>query len=911
MSKNIKHKMFTSTWRRSKVPQVVSPNGIITLRKWQSEAQEAKLSTNKQHFIVNAPTGGGKSKFICSVSLNRLKLNPKLKVIICVPQKSIGGGFVGEKGGDRYIVKGKEEKWLVEALNNFCTGEEEQKTKGLVDFLTDSPLKSARDRVVICTHATFAQAFGKIQGIELSDIDLWIDEAHHISISDFEVNKLGQAVNYFFENNDRNLSVNMATATLFRADKNTVVPKEYESECESFKLPYDKHFEENCRYLKSFSYDFMLDQKGYDESIKKLFKDEVKKTIVFVPHPNTRVSSGNKLEEVQKILEAISGRKNCKYTEDENGCYLLNKNGKQICVVDLVDDRDTKLRDRRDQFVRDFPEKIDVILNINKFTEGADWPHANRAIIVGQKGSLVQMIQIIGRLFRDHVSKEDKPVEVIQLFSWVDKHSFDEDSVKENINNYVKAIYASLILESIIDPPDIKVKDTRKKKDGKKKGKDTSLKDILTDELTESEYHNLIENGIDELIKFGDEKPFNEQEYLKFAQEFVEEQLVDNENLLDFSEDISKFILEICKKRNRQVMLQNYPNVSEVDFEAVEKMNPASFLCAYTNNICGINTLRDFRDAFASQYELAKDKKEKLLEMARMGEDRPSWNTHILGKVLTNYTITASGTYDPEFDKNIRKIRPDWFVPQSELAKGKKRKLLEMAKNREDKPKKRENKLGSALISYTSQSSETYDQVFDKEIRELRPDWFIKSHVKKKRKLLEMAKNGEEKPSPKFSLGRCLHSYTNVNNSCYDSNFYEKIKSIRQDWFTPQSDSSSKNKKALLEMAKNGEVRPNQKKHKLGPVLSSYTQRGRETYDEDFDNEIRELRPDWFLTKSNLAHLKKKEILIIASNGGIKPKQGHHKYGAFFSRCTNKNHISYDKDFDKEIRTLRPDWFKK
>ena len=47
--------------------------------------------------------------------------------------------------------------------------------------------------------------------------------------------------------------------------------------------------------------------------------------------------------------------------------------------------------------------------------------------------------------------------------------------------------------------------------------------------------------------------------------------------------------------------------------------------------------------------------------MAKNGEPRPGQNTNRLGRILTSYTCKSSESYDSVFDKIIRKLRPDWF----------------------------------------------------------------------------------------------------------------------------------------------------------------------------------------------------------------------------------------------------------
>jgi hypothetical protein len=54
------------------------------------------------------------------------------------------------------------------------------------------------------------------------------------------------------------------------------------------------------------------------------------------------------------------------------------------------------------------------------------------------------------------------------------------------------------------------------------------------------------------------------------------------------------------------------------------------------------------------------NKKQELIALAKSGAKRPSQKSP-LGGVLSNYTSKSSSSYDPDFDKEIRTLRPDWF----------------------------------------------------------------------------------------------------------------------------------------------------------------------------------------------------------------------------------------------------------
>jgi len=233
-----------------------------------------------------------------------------------------------------------------------------------------------------------------------------------------------------------------------------------------------------------------------------------------------------------------------------------------------------------------------------------------------------------------------------------------------------------------------------------------------------------------------------------------------------------------------------------------------------------------------------------------------------------------------------------------------------MAKNNEPRPVQKLHELGLALSSYSSPSSGSYDPIFDKQIRKLRFDWFVSmsdTANQKKQQLLEMAHNGEPRPNQKTNLGIALSNYKNPNNSCYDPEFVAEIIKLKSDWFVSSCD---KNKKQLLEMAQNGEPRPNQRTHELGRVLCFYTNQNNPCYDPEFSSEILKVKPDWFVSQSDIAEQKKKQLFEVARNGEPKPKHSTHKLGQVLCSYMNPNHGSYDPDFNKEIRKLRPDWFR-
>jgi len=129
------------------------------------------------------------------------------------------------------------------------------------------------------------------------------------------------------------------------------------------------------------------------------------------------------------------------------------------------------------------------------------------------------------------------------------------------------------------------------------------------------------------------------------------------------------------------------------------------------------------------------EQKNQLIKMAREEAPRSFWKTK-LGLALLRYTSPNSASYDSKFDEQIRKLAPHWFL---DTAKENKQKLLEMARAGESRPSCHSTRLGSSLANYISKNSSTYDPKFDKKIRQLAPTWFANTSDEKRKKLLERA----------------------------------------------------------------------------------------------------------------------------------------------------------------------------
>jgi hypothetical protein len=293
--------------------------------------------------------------------------------------------------------------------------------------------------------------------------------------------------------------------------------------------------------------------------------------------------------------------------------------------------------------------------------------------------------------------------------------------------------------------------------------------------------------------------------------------------------------------------------------------------------------------------------KKILLKMARRGEKKP--NTKIpIGSRLHSYTYHKSYCYDKEFTNNLKKIRPDWFITQYQIANNKKKQLIKMAKDGEKRPSKRTHPLGASLGTYVNKSQRgSYDPKFTKEIKKIRPDWFFpqtKLANQKKKELISLAKSGKPRPRFKTKLGQFLGERT-TKKEYKNSDFNKIIRKIRPDWFVTQAQT---NKKKIIELAKSGRKKPNQKT-KFGMHYYSYLRNN-----ENFKKTLMNIRPDWFISRSEIVQMKKKKLLEMAKNGEKRP---YDNLGSCLSNYVGKGSGTYDAIFTKKIKKLRPDWFQK
>ena len=173
------------------------------------------------------------------------------------------------------------------------------------------------------------------------------------------------------------------------------------------------------------------------------------KTILHIPNVNARESTKDKIKEVEHIIEGLGEWQG---TDPQTGFQLVKTaEGKVLKIADLVDD-DAAKRDKVSAALKDPAQKnnrdhVDIIIALGMAKEGFDWIWCEHALTVGYRSSLTEIIQIIGRATRDAPGKTRA-----RFTNLIAEPDASEGAVTEAVNDTLKAIAASLLMEQVLAP---------------------------------------------------------------------------------------------------------------------------------------------------------------------------------------------------------------------------------------------------------------------------------------------------------------------------------------------------------------------------------------------------------------------------------------------------------------------------
>lgn len=398
------------------------------MREMQGRAYDAR---DAQYLLLKAPPASGKSRALMFLGLDKLHKQGLKKVIVAVPEMSIGSSFKDTKLTDNGFFA----DWSVPASYNLCIpGGEDKKVKAFIRFMSDPNAD-----IIICTHSALRSAYQKLEPSAFNDTVVAIDEFHHTS-ADGE-NRLGELIDGIMRGS--NAHIIAMTGSYFRGDAVPILLPEDEEKFTQITYSYYEQLN-GYEYLKSLGIGYHFYTGRYLSALPEVL-DTTKKTIIHIPNVNSIESTKDKYSEVDHILDVIG---DVVERDMKTGIITVkDKAGRLLKVADLVDDN--PLRIEVQNYLRNVSkaDDVDIIIALGMAKEGFDWPWCEHVLTIGYRSSLTEIVQIIGRATRDCAGKPHA-----QFTNLIAQPDAEDDDVKVSVNNMLKAITVSLLMEQVLAP---------------------------------------------------------------------------------------------------------------------------------------------------------------------------------------------------------------------------------------------------------------------------------------------------------------------------------------------------------------------------------------------------------------------------------------------------------------------------
>ena len=404
----------------------------LGMRPMQERAWEKR---GEQYLLIKSPPASGKSRALMFIALDKLHNQGLRQAIVVVPERTIGASFADEPLSDF----GFWADWTVLPKWNLCNapGSDGGKVKALGSFL------DGNDRTLVCTHATFRFAVERFGAEAFDGRVIAVDEFHHVSAN--PDNRLGQHLGQLIGRNRTHIVA--MTGSYFRGDAEPVLMPNDEARFETVTYTYYEQLN-GYEHLKQLDIGYFFYAGSYVDDILRVL-DQNEKTIVHIPNVNARESTKDKIREVEHIIEELGEWQG---TDPATGFQLVGTSGGRVLrIADLVDDDPAK-RERVAAALRDPDRKndrdhVDIIVALGMAKEGFDWIWCEHALTVGYRSSLTEIVQIIGRATRDAPGKSRA-----RFTNLIAEPDASEEAVTEAVNDTLKAIAASLLMEQVLAP---------------------------------------------------------------------------------------------------------------------------------------------------------------------------------------------------------------------------------------------------------------------------------------------------------------------------------------------------------------------------------------------------------------------------------------------------------------------------
>ncbi|MFS1664641.1 DEAD/DEAH box helicase [Streptococcus sp. zg-JUN1979] len=537
----------------------------LGMREMQERVYQKRDS---QHLLVKAPPASGKSRALMFVALDKLHRQGLKKAIIAVPERSIGKSFRPTK----LTEFGYYWDWEVKEENNLTTsGTAKSKVASFRRFMTSD---DETDTVLITTHATLRYAYEYLDTSYFDDCMLAIDEFHHVSQDDSSV--LGTLLRDVLQHSTAHVFA--MTGSYFRGDSVSILDPADEARFERVTYTYYEQLE-GYQYLKSFAMDYKFYRGRYMEALPD-FVDEFidKKTIIHIPNINSGESTSDKYGEVDEILDCLG---TWEYKDDDGIIHLRTKAGKELKMADLVTEDG---RDKVSSYLAkmDKLEDLDMIIALGMAKEGFDWPFAEYALTIGYRSSLTEVVQIIGRVTRDSPNKTKA-----QFTNLIAEPDAQSDEVQFAVNNIMKAITASLLMENVLAPSfKFKTRESEKQKasgaeiyiKGLAKPSTERTQKIIEQDMMELKASILQDDAVQAAIASNADSRIITKQLVPRVIATIHPELSATELEEVRQHVVSDFTVSQAKrdKDNRQLLkiADRFINIDELSIDLIDKVNP-------------------------------------------------------------------------------------------------------------------------------------------------------------------------------------------------------------------------------------------------------------------------------------------------------------------------------------------------
>lgn len=562
--------------------------------------KRAFAKRNSQHLLIKAPPASGKSRALMFLALDKLTNQDKEKVIIAVPERSIGASFTDTDLTEHGFFA----DWHIDDRNNL-TNDDGLEDKGKVPAFMR--FMDSDDQILLCTHATLRFAFENVPAEKFNVCVLAIDEFHHTSTS--ESSKLGQLLHDVM--NGSNVQIIAMTGSYFRGDAVPILTAEDEAEFDKVTYTYYEQLN-GYTYLKTLGIGYHFYTGSYlDDGALSEVLDTRKKTIIHIPNVNSKESTlVGKLEEVQRIYDLIGTwvRKDA----DSNLDIIATDDGRELKVANLVNDekihRD-KLARYLSEEARENIDAVDIIIALGMAKEGFDWPYCEHALTIGYRSSLTEIVQIIGRATRDSYNKTHA-----QFTNLIVQPNGTNEDITVSVNNMLKAITVSLLMEQVLAPNFTftpRPKDPREAKPGEifvkglkyaptdkvKKVIQSDLEDLTAAVLQSDQIQKLAAKGVTgEAVKQAQSKIIRErhpemnEEEVEVTRQYLAANIAMKTAVITKDDDGNDKFIKVANR---------FVKIDELDINLIDSINPFHHAFEVISKRVGASTFKIIQDTIA------------------------------------------------------------------------------------------------------------------------------------------------------------------------------------------------------------------------------------------------------------------------------------------------------------------------